>query len=241
MSPYRKRRRRDEQADAEEPEDGPERLRPGTITRLTRQRRDVQRVNVFLDDAFALGLHEDIVVKAGLKKGLFLSAEALEQLRAEDARVRARRLALEYIAHRARTRAEVLRRLARAGFAEADAEAAADRMVELGYLDDEGYARAYVRGRAASRGHGPARLRADLLRRGVHRALIDRVIEEETESDELLESAQRVAEPRWARLQSEPDPRKRRKKLSDFLARRGFSFDTIRTVLEALERADDGG
>ena len=116
-----------ERPDAEEPEEGEARLRPGTVTALTRQRRDPQRVNVFLDGAFALGLAEEVVVKAGLRKGRFLSLEALEGLRAEDAGLRARRLALDYLAHRARTRAEVRRRLGRAGFAEPDAEAAVAR------------------------------------------------------------------------------------------------------------------
>ncbi|MEM1044011.1 MAG: RecX family transcriptional regulator [Bacteroidota bacterium] len=222
-------------------DDEPERdLRPGAITRLVQQQRNAERVSVFIDGTFAFGLALDLAVRAGLRKGQPLTVEAQQALLDDEERLRAKAAALDYIAYQARTEEEVRRKLARKGFPDHVADEAVARMRELGYLDDEAYARAYARGRLAGRGHGPQRIRSDLRKRGVASKTIDTVLDEVVEQDDLREAALQHGRKRWVRLQREADPRKRRKKLSDFLVRRGYGFDLIREVVETLE-AEDGG
>ncbi len=56
----------------------------------------------------------------------------------------------------------------------------------------------------------------------------------------MLEAARSHAEKRWPRLAAEVDPFKRRKKLTEYLLRRGFSYDTARRVIEEFEnRTED--
>ncbi len=208
-------------------------LRSGTITRLAQQKRDADRVSVFIDGTFAFGLAIDLAM--GLRKGQALTVEEQQALLDDEERLKAKAAALDYIAYQARTEQEVRQKLARKGFAEPVAEEAVARMRELGYLDDADYARAYARGRLNGRGHGPQRIRADLLRRGVARPTIDAALDDLVEEDDLRETALRHGRKRWQRLQREEDPYKRRKKLSDFLMRRGYDYDLIREVVEALE------
>jgi regulatory protein len=214
-------------------------LRPGTITRLAQQKRDAERVSVFIDGAFVFGLSLDLAVKAGLRKGRTLTVEEQQALLDDEERLKAKAAALDYIAYKARTEHEVRQKLRKKGFPEHVADEAVARMRELGYLDDADYARAYARGRLSGRGHGPHRIRADLHRRGVARATIDAVLEDLVEPDDLRETALRHGRKRWRRLQREDDPYKRRQKLAGYLQRRGFDFDLIREVTEALE-AEDG-
>ncbi len=221
-------------------EDEPERdLRPGTVTRLARQKRDAERVSVFIDGAFAFGLALDLVVRAGLRKGQPLTVPEQQALLDDEERLKAKAAALDYIAYQARTETEVRRRLERKGFPPPVADEAVERMRELGYLDDDAYARAYARGRLAGRGHGPQRIRNDLRKRGVAPRTIDAVLEDVVAPDDLRETALRHGRKRWLRLAREEDPRKRRKKLSDFLVRRGYDFDLIREVVETLEAEND--
>lgn len=211
-------------------------LRPGTVSAVQIQKRDAERVSVFIDGAFAFGLALDVAVRHGLRKGIVLGIEQQEALLAEEGMARARSAALDLIAHRPRTEAEVRRALARKGHAEEAVASAIDRMLDLGYLDDVAYARTFVAERSASRGHGPSRLRADLHRKGVPPAIIDQAIASGVDEVRVREAAFDVARRRWTRLASEPDPRKRRKRLGDFLARRGYDFELIREVTDALER-----
>ena len=210
-------------------------LAPGAITRLVAQQKNPNRVSVFIDEAFAFGVHVDLVVEFGLHKGKVLEVEVQQQIVSADRVRAARETALGYLGYGARTEREVRQKLIRSGFEEDVAEDTVVRLRELGYLDDAAYARSYVQARFRNRGYGPGRLRGDLLRRGIAAALIDAVLDDLTEQEDMLEAARRHAEKRWPRLARETDAQKRRKKLSDYLVRRGFSYETARRVIDDLE------
>jgi regulatory protein len=217
----------------------PTEFRDGTLTRVTRQEKDVERVNVFIDEAFAFGLTLDLAVEAGLRPGMRLTAAHQEELLRRERSARARAMALDYLAGQARTSMEVRRRLRRKGFEEAIVDEAVRYIEGRGYIDDASYATAYVRGRFAGRGHGPARLREELLRRGVDRTIIDEALMELEADEDLGEAAVTVGRPRWRALSGESDPRRRRQKTLEFLVRRGFAFDDARAAVEQIAR-DEG-
>ena len=75
--------------------------------------------------------------------------------------------ALRYLAGRSHSRLELRRKLVRKRYAADEVEAALERLVDLGYLDDAAFARAVVRRRSASR--GPAALAAELASKGIGR------------------------------------------------------------------------
>ncbi len=211
-------------------------LAAGKITSLTVQHNNAERVSVFIDGAFAFGAHLDVVAEFGLRVGIVLTEEERERIEEADALAAAKSIALGYLAHRARTEREIRTRLARSGFSGAVVDRVLARLFELGYVDDAAYARSFASGRFRNRGYGPARIRGDLLRKGVDRTLADETLGEVLEPEETLAAARAQAEKRWARLASEADPQKRRRKLADFLARRGFSGDTVRRVVEEIVR-----
>lgn len=220
-------------ADDQQPAERP--LEPGTITRLLAQKRDPQRVSVFLDGAFAFGLHVDIVVQHGLSKGQHLDVPKQQMLiEAEQAR-KARSVAMDYLGYRARSEHEVRQKLLCSGFTDEVADDVLARLRELGYLDDRAYARSYVTARFRTRGYGPRRLRSDLMRRGLARHVIDDVLAGLEEEEDLLDAARQHARKRWPRLAREPDAYARRRKLTAYLLRRGFTHDTVRRVVEELE------
>ncbi len=210
----------------------------GTVTRVAQQQRDAERVSVFVNDRFAFGLALDLAVAAGLRKGLALSADEQRALVARERTHRVRGAALDYLSYQARTTAEVRRKLREKGFDAAAVEDALAYVARHGYLDDEAYARAYVRGRFAGRGLGPERLRQELLRRGVDRETVEGALGDLVEAEDLLEAALRQGRPRWRALAHEPDARKRRQKTLAFLVRRGFAFDLARDAVERLGTDD---
>ena len=211
-------------------------LRPGTVTRLLGQKKNPNRVSVFIDDAFAFGVHVDLVVDFGLHKGQVLDVETQQQMVQADQIRAGREVALAYLGYGARTEQEVRQKLVRSGFDDVVAEDTVARLRELGYLDDAAYARSYVQARFRNRGYGPGRLRTDLQRRGVTTRHIDAVLDELVEEEDMLEAALGHAEKRWPRLATETDAYKRRKKLSEYLVRPGFSYEIARHVIEDLER-----
>lgn len=208
-------------------------LRGGRVTALREQENDPERVSVFVDGEFAVGLSAERAREAGLAVGREIAAERLGALARGDQAEKAREVAYAYLAHKPRTRAEVRRRLQRADVRESVIDDVLVRLEEQGYLDDGDYAEEYARQRR-ERGYGPYRVRSDLKQRGVDAELIERAVDEAYEPEALRRTARTLAEKRWNRLSREDDERRRRKKVHDYLARRGFPYGMISEIVRAL-------
>ncbi len=208
----------------------------GTITALDPQSNDASRTSVFLDGEFAFGVHEDIVVKHGLRVGRTLTPEEQQEIEREDQYVRAKQRALDYLAHKPRTEEEVRRKLRRQDVPDPVVEDVVARLYELSYLDDEAYAQDYVRNRFASKKYGPVRIRRELVERGIDRHTAETAVDELFAEKNVQAVAREHAEKRWSRVADEDDPRRRKQKLYRYLRRRGFTSSTITPLLDQLER-----
>ena len=214
-------------------------LADGTVTRVAQQKKDPERASVFIDDRFAFGLAVDLVVEAGLRKGVALTADAQRALLVRQETYAAKASALAGLNHRARTADEVRQSLLRKGFAETVTEDTVADLERIGVVDDAAYARAFVRDRFNGRGYGPARLRQDLMRKGVARGAIDEALADLEETEDLGAEAREQADKKWRSLASEEDVRKRKKKTLDYLVRRGFGFDVARSAVDAAAEGED--
>lgn len=213
-------------------------LQDGRITALRAQVKTPGRVSVFVDGQFAFGINRDLVLEFDLKKGLEVTAELQRKILERESYFKARSTALNYISYRDRTEQEIRRRLERADFAEPVMEATVEYLRDKGLLDDRAFAVNYAESRFRSGGYGPMRVRSDLRRKGVGRHMADEVVEDVfSERREVEETARDLARRRWDKLARESDEMKRRKKVFDYLVRRGFLFGMARQIVDGL---DDG-
>jgi regulatory protein len=206
---------------------------PGTITALTLQKRDKERVNVFLDGTYAFSLSLNAAL--GLKRGQSLGAADIERLQGEDEAQRAYLYALRLLAYRPRSQAEMEQRLSQKDYAAAAIAAALERLRAKHHLDDEAFARYWLDRRQRFRPRGARALGHELRQKGVDRETIDHVL---ADVDEATLAWHAVAGKlnRWRGL----EPLALRKKMMGFLSRRGFAYDTARRVCQrALEEAGE--
>ncbi|MDX1632553.1 MAG: regulatory protein RecX [Thermoanaerobaculia bacterium] len=133
--------------------------------------------------------------------------------------------AVKLLARRTHFRAEIEAKLRKRSYPALEIETAVARLEELGYLDDQAAAREYVRLNRERKGWGRARLRAELLRRGVSDAAVAGALGDLTDEGER-ELARREVE-RWRSSRSD-DPRR----LARRLERKGFAGRVIVSVLE---------
>ncbi|MBC7232066.1 MAG: RecX family transcriptional regulator [Chloroflexi bacterium] len=197
------------------------------ITALKLQKKNRQRVNVYLDGEYAFGLHA--LLAAPLKVGQSLSPEEIEQLRERDALEVAYERALDFLSYRPRSRAEVEAYLQRHRVPDPTIQGVIERLSTAGLLDDEAFARYWVENREAFRPRGQRLLRFELRRKGVP----DVVVEEAIEAVDEAESAYRAARDR-ARQLSHLDYQIFYRRLSGFLQRRGFDYEVVKETVKRL-------
>ena len=137
---------------------------------------------------------------------------------------------LRLLARRAHSRVELLLKLTRRGYDSAAIRTAMRRLEELGYLDDQAFARSFVRRRGSVR--GPRALSAELAARGVHRAQVDTAVAEFGEAEQVAAATQ-IAERLYARKPS-LGYREILDEVGSKLVRRGFSVSVARAVCHTL-------
>ena len=136
------------------------------------------------------------------------------------------------------SRRELEQALSRKGVAADIAAAVLDRLAEVGLVDDEAFARAFVASRQRSRPRGRRALEAELFRKGVAREIADRVLADLAEEEDPVEAARRAVAPKLRGLSGRPAEEVRRK-AEQFLLRRGFSYSTAREALAGLGAMDE--
>ena len=143
--------------------------------------------------------------------------------------------ALDMLARAPRSARDLRRRLLLKGEAAADVDAAIARLTAAGLLDDAAYARAFVRSKVSSQGFSRRRLQLELAKRGVARDVADEAIAEVMQDEEVDEAAniERVARKKLRTLKG-LDEETQRRRLTAFLARRGYDVDEVRAVVRAV-------
>jgi regulatory protein len=216
------------------------------ITRLEPLRPRGLQMRVHLDRGDPFDVALEALERMGLGVGDPLPANRRHHLLDADAEAKVREAALSLLSHRARTRAELRRKLVGKGFQPARVDLCLGRLAERGLVDDRAVASAFVRERIRHRPRGKARLAQELRAKGVSdpvaRATVDAVLDEEALSEEAL--AGRVLEG-WLKRQGPatlqalaareptPDREKAHRRLHGYLARRGFRGPALTEVLDA--------
>lgn len=198
------------------------------ITALKLQKRNRQRVNVYLDGEFAFGLSR--IVAAWLEVGQELSEDRVAQLQAEDTLEVAYQRALKFIGYRMRAVAEVQDKLKDYGFAEEEIAGVVERLRRNGFIDDERFAEAWVENRVEFRPRSHRALSFELRQKGVPDEVIDETLEKTISDEELAYLAATKQSRKYKDLEW-PDFRR---KMGAYLARRGFAYNIIAPAMDQV-------
>jgi len=197
----------------------------GTITSLKAQKRNPERVNVYLDGRYAFSLAA--IEAARLRRGQVLSDEDIEGLKERDSFEKAHDRALRFLSYRPRSEAEVRRYLQGKAVSPTIEEEVIERLTRAKLLDDLAFARYWVENRESFKPRGLRMLRYELYQKGLSEDTIAQAL---TDLDEE-ESAYQVALKRGRRL-AHLDQVSFRKKLGAYLLRRGFPYEVVNLAVE---------
>ncbi len=197
------------------------------ITAIEAQKKTPNRVNNYLDGEFAFGLAR--IVAAWLRVGQELDEEKIKRLQIEDTRERAVQQAMIFLSYRARSESEIRQNLRKHEIPEEVIEQTLNRLRQDGLANDGQFAQAWVENRSTFRPRSRRMMALELKQKGLNEEAVTSAVEEVDDEALAYEAAQRrtprMKDLEWIEF---------RKKLSGFLARRGFSYSVIAPVVTRI-------
>lgn len=199
------------------------------ITDLKPQKRRTDRYNLYLDGSYKFPVSANTVLTASLHVGLEITEEELLKVQEAAEIGNAHDKALSMLDMRRRSTKELRDYLRRKEFEPQVIQAVTDRLTRAGLLNDEEFARAWIRDRLLLKPKSKRALSAELFAKGIAREIADTVLSELDGDDEL--SALKDSLARRLR-QSKYATRENDDKLIAALAREGYRYSDIKNCLQ---------
>lgn len=198
------------------------------------------RFDILVDGRKAVTLSLDAIERLQLRVGCDLTGLE-ERLALEVAQLSVYDRAINMLAFRGRSSAELARALVRKGAERSIVDIAIARLQEQGLLDDSAFAQSFARAKVLGANQSRRRVQQHLARKGVARDVSDAAIAVvfEEEGIDQREMVEEVARKKMRSL-SKLEPIVQKRRLYAFLARRGFDAEDIRAAMSMLSRANEG-
>jgi len=199
-----------------------------TITSIKPQKNN-KRVNIHLDGKFGFGLDLENFVKLNLKVEQELSEKEIEKIVKEGEYKKTIDKLLNFASLRPRSEREINSWLRRKKVHESIHKKMFLRLRKLELLDDEKFAKWWIKQRQEFKAKSKRELVFELRSKGIDNNVIKNVIDE-AKIDEH-ENAKKILVKRsykWQKFEKEES----RKKMFEYLARKGFGYNVIRKVVD---------
>ena len=204
------------------------------ITKIESQKNRPHRKSVYLDGKFAFGADEELIREFELEEEKKLSQRELKQILWSVDRSKLKERAIRLLSIRPRSEKELKEKLRQKGAGVRLIEEVVRELKEKYLLDDEKFAYSWAESRMLNKPMGKFLLKRELKGKGVKAEIIERVIAENYQKEDELELAKKLLQ-RKARRFKDTDDLKTKKRMTDFLLRRGFSYEVVRQAVKGLE------
>lgn len=201
------------------------------VTGIEQQKRNPERYNVFIDGVFAFGLIMDDILYFKLKEGNEISREKFDYIKDTVLYIKAQNTALKYLGYKMRTEKEIRQKLIEKEYETEIIYRVVDFLKKYSYVDDFKYAESYIKEVQRLKPKGSYAIKQKLREKGVSDLIIEEALaegglDEEEDAQRLI--CKKLGERREVTF-------KEKKKLHDFLLRRGYSYAIIKKAFDMLE------
>jgi regulatory protein len=204
------------------------------ITKIEIQKKRKNRVSIFLDDTFFCGVPQELLSKLDLYKGKEVDEDEIRKLIEEKECAEAKQKVLRLFNRRVYSEQEIRAKLEKKGYEETTIEKVVEELKETSLISDYSFAKAFISDRLRLNPKGNFQISYELKKKGVNQTIIDRVFSEENVIEGDYNRALELARKRLETLKSVKDKKTRKRRLYNYLLRRGFSYEVIKKVFDEL-------
>lgn len=207
------------------------------ITKIEIQKRNKERVNLFLDHEYAFSLSAELVYKEGLKVNADIDSEKLKILAERESFIRCKESALRIIERSYKTEKEMRDKLRLKEYEDNSINKTIEFLKEYNFINDINYAKAFISDKLSSA--GSQKIKYALTQKGICKEIIDEELSKLNKDNEK-NTAFNIAKKKFDLLKKkEDDNYKISGKLYRYLVSKGYGYDVINDVVKQVMSVDD--
>lgn len=210
---------------------------PGVITAIRVQKKNKERCSIFVDEKFLLGVAEQTLLKFNLRKGVEITPSLFRKLQREEGRFAVKSYFLKLLGRRDHARKELYNKAVKKDYPKEVIQHVLDELQEKDLVNDHKFAEKFASDKATLSKWGPAKIKAHLYKKGISKSTAEQCIQKAFENENLKETFLNLVLKRKRRFLREEDEYKRKKKVFDHLARKGYRPSNIYDYLDDLMKA----
>lgn len=203
------------------------------ITSIQQQKHHKNLYSVFIDNKYTFSVEDIDITALGLKEGKEVTREDVIFYKDVYEFSRAKDKALRFISFKMRTYREVEKKLLDLGYNDELIQKVMDKMIELNYIDDKNYTKAYINEKSRLRHIGKKLLKIELKNKGIDSNIIDEILENSDIDD--YQNAYSLAVKKSSKINI--NDKKELSKVYNMLIRKGFSYETASSVIKNIENS----
>ncbi|WP_099187422.1 recombination regulator RecX [Tepidibacter mesophilus] len=202
------------------------------ITKIEEQ-KNTDRVNLYVDDEFFMGLYKDLVYTLKLKKGNEIDKDSIEKIIDDEMYLKAKNKALSILSRSSQSQNNIIYKLSKNEFDEKTIERVLDFLKKYKFIDDENLAKSIVKDKLNINKYGKNKIKQTLYSKGIDSLTINTAIECEIDDEKEFENALYLGNKKYQKIKNE-DKNKIYQKLSNHLTYKGFGYDIVRKVVNKI-------
>lgn len=210
---------------------------PAQISSISVQKKNKQRYSIYVAGEFLIGVSEETLIELKLAKGMTINPELFRRIQRREGYQAVKSYLFKLLARRDHARKELQRKARQKDFPDEVIENVLNELNDKGYLNEKSFAEKFTADKFKLNNWGPIKIRAQLFQKGVSKTTIDQTVDTFFEDQELGETYLNLVLKRKRRFLKEEDNYKRKKKIFDYLNRKGFYPDSIFSHMDELMKA----
>lgn len=210
---------------------------PAKITSISVQKKNKERYSIYVEEGFLVGVSETTLLDLALTKGLEITPALFRKIQRHEGRYAVKAYLMKLLARRDHARRELLTKALRKDHPKEVILKVLDELEEKGYINEESFAEKFVADKFNLNKWGPSKIQAHLYKKGISKTVIEKTLNGYFNDLDLRETYLNLVLKRKRRFLKEEDLFKRKKKIFDYLNRKGFKPNSIfKHVDELMEK-----
>jgi len=204
----------------------------GKITKIEVQKRNKERVNVYIDNAYAFSIYSELVYRENLRVNSEVDEEKLLSLAKKENVSKCKETALKIIERSYKTEKEMQKKLMEKGYDFDSIEIVINFLKEYNFINDSNYVKMYIKDRISTQ--GKQKIKYSLIRKGISVEIIDEFINKIESDDEKVVAIEMTKKKYKTLIKRENDRFKLWNKLCRYLVGRGYDYSISKEVVNEV-------